>query len=43
MEAYMLATLVVAAWALALAVLASVMVVLPFDHSDHPRDRSRED
>ena len=39
----MLATLVVAAWALALAVLACVLVAAPPDHSDHHRDRSRED
>ena len=39
----MLATLVVAAWALALAVLACALVVLPDQNSDQFRDRSRED
>ena len=43
MEADMLATLVVAAWALALAVVACALVVLPNEHSDQYRDRSRED
>jgi hypothetical protein len=43
MEADMLATLVVAAWALALAVLACALVVLPNERSDQRRDRSRED
>jgi len=39
----MLATLLVAAWALALAVLGCALVVLPSDHHDHVRDRRRED
>jgi hypothetical protein len=43
MEADMLATLVVAAWALALAVVACALVVLPDESSDRFRDRSRED
>ena len=43
MEDDMLATLVVAAWALALAVVACALVVLPDDNSDRHRDRSRQD
>jgi hypothetical protein len=43
MEADMLATLVVAAWALALAVVACALVVLPDTNSDQTRDMSRED
>jgi hypothetical protein len=39
----MLATLVVAAWALALAVVACALVVLPDERSDRFRDRRRED
>jgi hypothetical protein len=43
MEADMLATFLVAAWALVLAILACVLVVLPNDKSDQVRDRSRDD
>ena len=39
----MLATLVVAAWALALAVVACALVVLPDERSDRHRDWSEED
>jgi hypothetical protein len=43
MEADMLATLLVAAWALLLAILACALVVSPDIGSNHSRDRSRED
>ena len=39
----MLATLVVAAWALILALLACALVILPEDNSDRFRDTSHED
>ena len=39
----MLATFLVAAWALLLALLACVLVVLPPDRSDQIRDRNRAD
>ena len=39
----MLATLLVAAWALLMAILACALVVVPDDRSDHPRDERRRD
>ena len=39
----MLATFLVAAWALLLALLACVLVALPPDRSDQIRDRNRAD
>jgi hypothetical protein len=43
MGADMLATFLVAAWALILAILACVLVVAPPDSRDRFRDKSRED
>jgi len=42
MEADMLATFLVAAWALVLAVLACALVVLPVDRDDPFRDNEPE-